>query len=88
MSEYRKLPRQAIVFSLGDAARFAVQYMRERRPNVRIRLPDGEILGFEAFQQAVFDGKLTDRPGARNLQSTFRPNRPLGIFAGETASAL
>jgi hypothetical protein len=54
--------RQAIVFSLGDAARCAVRFMRERRSDVRVRLPDGEILKFEEFQQAVFAGRLSDKP--------------------------
>jgi hypothetical protein len=57
--------RQAIVFSLGDAARCAVRYVRERRSDVRIRLPDGEILGFEEFQQAVFAGRLSDKTSPR-----------------------
>jgi hypothetical protein len=55
------LERQAIVFSLGEAARCAVRYVRERRSDVRVRLPDGEILGFEAFQEAVFAGKLSEK---------------------------
>jgi hypothetical protein len=53
--------REAIVFSLGEAARFAVRYMKEGRPDVRVRLPGGDTLGFEDFQQAVFAGRLTDK---------------------------
>jgi hypothetical protein len=62
--------RQAIVFSLGDAARCAVRFMRERRSDVRVRLPDGEILKFEEFQQAVFAGRLTDTPATPEQPST------------------
>jgi hypothetical protein len=65
----QKQQGQAIVFSLGEAARFAVRYMQERRPQVRICLPDGKILGFEAFQQAIFSGNLTETsiPNAQKL---------------------
>jgi hypothetical protein len=52
--------REAIVFSLGEAAQFAVRYMHERRSDVRVRLPSGEVLSFEAFQRAVFAGELKD----------------------------
>jgi hypothetical protein len=34
--------------------------MRERRSDVRVRLPNGEVLGFEVFQEAVFSGKLRE----------------------------
>jgi hypothetical protein len=52
--------REAIVFSLGDAARFAVQFKKEGRRNVRVRLPSGGILNFEDFEHAVFAGALTE----------------------------
>jgi hypothetical protein len=62
--------REAIVFSLGDAARFAVQFTKEGRRNVRVRLPSGGVLGFEDFERAVFAGTLTEATA-----SSFRPPR-------------
>jgi hypothetical protein len=62
--------REAIVFSLGDAARFAVQFTKEGRQNVRVRLPSGSVLGFEDFEHAVFAGALTEASA-----SSFRPPR-------------
>jgi hypothetical protein len=46
--------------TLGDAARLAVQCIKEKRPDVRVRLPGGDILGFEDFQRAVFAGELKE----------------------------
>jgi hypothetical protein len=63
--------REAIVFSLGDAARFAVQFMKDGRQNVRVRLPSGATLGFEDFEHAVFAGELTEASAA-----AFQPSRP------------
>jgi hypothetical protein len=38
----------------------AVQHLKDGRKNVRVRLPDGEVLSFEEFQCAVFSGRLRD----------------------------
>ncbi len=46
--------------SVAAAARLAVAFVREQRRNVRVRLPDGATLDFEAFQDAVFQGVLRD----------------------------
>jgi hypothetical protein len=57
-------PKWEIADSLGQAARLAVQHLKEGRQDVRVRLPDGEVLSFEAFELAVFSGRLRDeRPG-------------------------
>ncbi len=46
--------------TVGAAARIAVAFVREKRKNVRVRLPDGRLMDFEAFQDAVFHGDLKD----------------------------
>jgi hypothetical protein len=44
----------------AGAARLAVQLTRQKLWNVRVVLPDGRTLGFDAFQDAVFRGDLRD----------------------------
>ena len=46
--------------TLGAATRLALAYGRENRKNVRIRLPSGATMTFEAFQEAIFQGDLRD----------------------------
>ncbi len=46
--------------SVGAAARIAVAFVREKRKAVRVCLPDGTLMAFEAFQEAVFQGDLRD----------------------------
>jgi hypothetical protein len=46
--------------SVGAAARLAVGFVREKRLNVRVRLPDGAVMDFTSFQDAVFQGELRD----------------------------
>ena len=53
-------PAQHPAESVAAAARLAVALVREQRRNVRVRLPDGATLDFEAFQDAVFQGVLRD----------------------------
>jgi len=45
---------------VAAAARLAVALVREQRRNVCVKLPDGKVLDFEAFQDAVFQGVLHD----------------------------
>jgi len=54
-------PFELSVGSLGEAARAAVALMREGRHNVRVKIPDGEVLDFDAFQQAIVHRTLRDR---------------------------
>jgi hypothetical protein len=53
-------PTGANADSLGQAARLAVQHLKDGRRNVRVRLPDGEVLSFDEFERAVFSGRLRD----------------------------
>ncbi len=53
-------PSEHPAASVAAAARLAVALVREQRRNVRIKLPDGKVLDFEAFQDAVFQGVLHD----------------------------
>ena len=53
-------PHEQPVESVGAAARIAVAFVRERRRDVCVRLPDGTSMDFEAFQEAVFRGDLQD----------------------------
>jgi hypothetical protein len=66
-------PIAANVDSLGQAARLAVQHLKDGRQNVRVRLPGGEVLAFEAFQDAVFAGKLKDERPAGSAPAEPRP---------------
>jgi hypothetical protein len=53
-------PAEQTADSVGAAARIAVAFVRENRRNVRVRCPDGAVMDFEAFQDAVFQGDLKD----------------------------
>jgi len=53
-------PTEQAADSLGGATRLALAYMREHRKNVRVQLPSGTTLTFEAFQDAIFQGDLRD----------------------------
>jgi hypothetical protein len=46
--------------SVGAAARLAVGFVREKRLNVRVLLPTGQVMDFTSFQDAVFQGDLRD----------------------------
>lgn len=53
-------PSEAPAETLGAATRIAVAFVREDRRRVRVRLPDGAVMDFESFQDAVFRGDLRD----------------------------
>ncbi len=53
-------PSEQTADTVGAAARIAVAFVRENRRNVRVRCPDGAVMDFEAFQDAVFQGDLKD----------------------------
>lgn len=53
-------PFEQAANSVGAAARLAVGFVREKRTNVRVRLPDGAVMDFPSFQDAVFQGELRD----------------------------
>jgi hypothetical protein len=53
-------PFEQAAETVGAAARVAVAFVREKRHNVRVTLPDGKSMSFETFQEAVFQGDLGD----------------------------
>ena len=53
-------PAEQSAETVGAAVRIAVAFVREKRKAVRVRLPDGRSMDFEAFQDAVFQGDLRD----------------------------
>ncbi len=53
-------PSEQAADSVAAAARIAIAFVRENRRNVRVRCPDGSVMDFEAFQDAVFQGDLKD----------------------------
>jgi hypothetical protein len=53
-------PSEQTADTVGAAARIAVAFVRENRRHVRVRCPDGAVMDFEAFQDAVFQGDLKD----------------------------
>ncbi|HXQ11657.1 MAG TPA: hypothetical protein VN805_11745 [Caulobacteraceae bacterium] len=53
-------PSEHAADTLGAAARIAVAFVREDRRHVRVRCPDGAVMDFQAFQEAVFQGDLKD----------------------------
>jgi hypothetical protein len=86
-----KSERQATASSLGDAARLAVRYLKEGRRDVRVRLPEGDTLDFEAFQEAVFAGRLRETRPAQQPQIAPAPANPFAgrgsPFPGERSNA-
>jgi len=53
-------PSEEVVETVAAAARIAIGLVREQRRNVRVKLDSGAVLGFDAFQEAVFRGELKD----------------------------
>jgi hypothetical protein len=53
-------PSEQSAETVGAAARIAVAFVRENRRNVRVRCPDGAVMDFDTFQDAVFQGELKD----------------------------
>jgi hypothetical protein len=53
-------PAEQSAETVGAAARIAVAFVREKRKHVRVRMPDGTSMDFDAFQDAVFRGDLGD----------------------------
>ena len=53
-------PSEQPAETVAAAARIAIGFVRENRRNVRIVCPDGAVMDFEAFQDAVFQGDLKD----------------------------
>ena len=57
-------PSEQSVDSVAAATRIAIALVREQRRDVRVRLPDGAVLDFDSFQDAIFRGELKDaEPG-------------------------